>query len=183
MIAGYYFTPLTAVLFTFPSRYLFTIGRQGVFSLRPWSVSLHAKFHVHRVTQGTTRLVSVFEYRPLTFFGATFHPLPLTFTITMSWPYNPKVQALWFGLFRFRSPLLTESILFLFLRLLRCFTSPGVALPVLCIHTGVIRYYSHRITPFGNPRITACLPLPEAYRSFPRPSSPLGAKAFIIRSL
>jgi hypothetical protein len=32
-----------------------------------------------------------------------------------------------FGLFRFRSPLLTESILFLFLRLLRCFTSPGIA--------------------------------------------------------
>ena len=101
----------------------------------------------------------------------------------MSWPYNPRKQAFWFGLFRFRSPLLTESILFLFLRLLRCFTSPGVALTVLCIHTGVIRYYSHRITPFGNPRIKACLPLPEAYRSFPRPSSPLSAKAFIIRSL
>ena len=32
-----------------------------------------------------------------------------------------------FGLFRFRSPLLTESIFFLFLRLLRCFTSPGIA--------------------------------------------------------
>src|SRR5271155_461050 len=46
----------------------------------------------------------------------------------MSWPYNPRMQAFWFGLFRFRSPLLTESILFLFLWLLRCFTSPGVAL-------------------------------------------------------
>ena len=32
-----------------------------------------------------------------------------------------------FGLFRFRSPLLTESLRFLFLRLLRCFTSPGLA--------------------------------------------------------
>ena len=28
-----YFTPLTGVLFIFRSRYLFTIGRQGVFSL------------------------------------------------------------------------------------------------------------------------------------------------------
>ena len=27
-------------------------------------------------------------------------------------PYNPKVQALWFGLFRVRSPLLAESLLF-----------------------------------------------------------------------
>ena len=35
------------------------------------------------------------------------------------------------GLFRFRSPLLTESILFLFLRLLRCFTSAGIALPIV----------------------------------------------------
>jgi hypothetical protein len=31
----------------------------------------------------------------------------------------------WFGLFPFRSPLLGKSILFLFLRLLRCFSSPG----------------------------------------------------------
>ena len=33
----------------------------------------------------------------------------------------------WFGLFRFRSPLLTESFHFLFLGLLRCFTSPRFA--------------------------------------------------------
>ena len=33
----------------------------------------------------------------------------------------------WFGLFRFRSPLLTESLRFIFLRLLRCFTSAGLA--------------------------------------------------------
>ena len=32
---------------------------------------------------------------------------------------------IWFGLSRFRSPLLTLSLRFLFLRLLRCFTSPG----------------------------------------------------------
>ena len=33
----------------------------------------------------------------------------------------------WFRLFRFRSPLLTESHRFLFLGLLRCFTSPRIA--------------------------------------------------------
>ena len=39
---------------------------------------------------------------------------------------NPEMHASRFGLFRFRSPLLTESIVFfLFLRLLRCFSSPG----------------------------------------------------------
>ena len=50
-----YFTPLTGVLFTFPSRYLFTIGCQGVFSLIQWSGRIHAEFHVHRVTWDTSR--------------------------------------------------------------------------------------------------------------------------------
>ena len=33
------------------------------------------------------------------------------------------------------------------------------------------------VSPFGNPRIKACSRLPPAYRSVPRPSSPLSAKA------
>ena len=36
---------------------------------------------------------------------------------------------------------------------------------------------------FGNPRINACTRLPEAYRSVPRPSSALGAKAFTVKLL
>ena len=39
------------------------------------------------------------------------------------------------------------------------------------------------VAPFGNLRIKACLRLPEAYRSLPRPSSPVVAKAFIMRPL
>ena len=38
---------------------------------------------------------------------------------------NPAMHASRFGLFRVRSPLLTESNFFLFLRVLRCFSSPG----------------------------------------------------------
>ena len=34
-----------------------------------------------------------------------------------------------------------------------------------------------RVSPFGHPRIKACSRLPVAYRSVPRPSSPLDAKA------
>ena len=40
--------------------------------------------------------------------------------------YNPKQQASWFGLFPFRSPLLRKSIFFLFLQVLRCFSSLGL---------------------------------------------------------
>ena len=36
-----------------------------------------------------------------------------------------------------------------------------------------------RVSPFGNLRIKGCLHLPIAYRSMPRPSSPLVAKASI----
>jgi hypothetical protein len=57
----YYFTPLAGVLFTFPSRYLFTIGCQGVFSLIRWSGQIHAEFHVHRVTWDTSRGCSSFR--------------------------------------------------------------------------------------------------------------------------
>ncbi len=48
---------------------------------------------------------------------------------------------------------------FLFLRVLRCFSSPG-ALPL----ARMIRHYSYRVSPFGYLRIYACLRLPEAFR-------------------
>ena len=44
------------VLFTFPSRYLFTIGHQVVFSLMGWSPCFHTRFHVPRTTPDTTSL-------------------------------------------------------------------------------------------------------------------------------
>ena len=39
-----------------------------------------------------------------------------------------------------------------------------------------------RVSPFGNLRINAYVPLPEAYRSLSRPSSAPDAKAFTLRS-
>jgi hypothetical protein len=50
-------------------------------------------------------------------------------------PREPKPSR--FGLFRFRSPLLTESLIcFLFLRVLRWFTSPGLLLPAYVFSRG-----------------------------------------------
>ena len=44
-------------------------------------------------------------------------------------PHHNAYRLAWheFGLFPFRSPLLGEYLRFLFLRVLRCFTSPGIA--------------------------------------------------------
>ena len=64
-----YFTPLVGVLFTFPSRYLFAIGHQGVFRLGGWSPHVQTGFHVPRPTQGSTRL---YTYGAVTRYGRTF---------------------------------------------------------------------------------------------------------------
>src|SRR6266508_5026576 len=45
------------VLFTFPSRYWFTIGRQGVLSLGGWAPRIHTGFHGSRVTREHRREV------------------------------------------------------------------------------------------------------------------------------
>ena len=45
------FTPLLRVLFTFPSRYLFTIGLMRVFSLGRWSSHFQTGFLVSRPTR------------------------------------------------------------------------------------------------------------------------------------
>jgi hypothetical protein len=47
------FTPLLAVLFTFPSQYSFAIGLPGVFSLTGWCRQIHAGFLRSRATQDT----------------------------------------------------------------------------------------------------------------------------------
>src|SRR5438552_14227704 len=86
----YYFSPLTAVLFTFPSRYWFTIGRQLVFRLTPWSAQIHTKFHVHRITQEIPRRAPVFGYGPFTLYGAAFQKLHLTFALPHWAPTTPS---------------------------------------------------------------------------------------------
>ena len=65
------------MLFTFPSRYWFTIGLRRVFSLGGWARRIHTGFHVPRATQGTARGEGGFAYGPVTRSGAPFQTLPL----------------------------------------------------------------------------------------------------------
>ena len=82
-------------------------------------------------TQVPGRSRSAFTYRTVTFYGRLSH----TFLLTERF-VTPMCQALQprsgkpdrFGLFPVRSPLLGE--LFLFLWVLRCFSSPGSLLPI-----------------------------------------------------
>ncbi len=68
---------------------------------------------------------------------------------------------------------------FLFLRLMRCFSSPSSPRYTMysCIDTASSTRW---VSSFGNLRIIVYVQLPEAYRSLSRPSSAPSAKAFTL---
>ena len=95
------------VLFTFPSQYFSAIGHQVVFRLGGWSPRLPGRFLVSARTPDSAR----FAHVSLTGLSPSLVGLPIPFCcIPHSFLY-PKALLLWFGLFRVRSPLLTESLL------------------------------------------------------------------------
>ena len=99
------------MLFTFPSRYWYTIGLTGVFSLAGWSRPIHAGFLVPRATQDTETQTQRFAYGALTLCGPPFQD----------------------GLFPGRSPLLGESLLFSLPAGTKMFQFPAFA-----PHSGVV---------------------------------------------
>ena len=71
-----------------------------------------------------------FAYKAITLFRPVFQPCSAIDPSNYAGPKPHRNKFLRFGLFRFRSPLLTKSLIyFLFLRVLRCFSSPGSLLP------------------------------------------------------
>ena len=103
------------VLFTFPSRYSFTIGQQGVLSLGGWSPQIPTGLHVAGGTQESHSVGQNFRIRG-------YHPVSQTFpgpsassSRTLMWVLQPRPRNLGrFGLVRVRSPLLAESRLISF---------------------------------------------------------------------
>ena len=110
----------------------------GVFSLREWSPWIHAEFHGFRITRVPSARLNYFAYRTFTFYGSSFQRdsttiqfgnWPAGFAPYQDGPTTPIIhrrKAVSYNRFRlipFRSPLLGESLRFLLLRLLRCFSS------------------------------------------------------------
>ena len=94
-------------------------------------------------------------------------------------PEAPKCRG--FGLFRVRSPLLSESRFLSFPSGTEMVHFPEFALTRLWIQRVV-----PGVCPGGFPHseisgYSACVRLTEAYRSLPRPSSPVSAKASTVR--
>ena len=157
-VSGTISRPLTGALFTFPSRYLCTIGHQGVFRLRGWSPQIHTGFLGPRATWDTVRKSLKFRLRG-------YHPLCRRFPapsatkaicnflpdqqFRLNSPATPVTQRLLamtrdrFGLFPFRSPLLRESRLLSLPVGTEMFHFPTLPPPALCVQAGAMGHYAH----------------------------------------
>ena len=84
------FTPLFGVLFTFPSRYWFTIGLSVVFSLGGWCRRIQRGFHRSPPTQDTP---TSFRFTP-TGLSPALAGLPRPFDLTEVLKKGPTTPAL-----------------------------------------------------------------------------------------
>ena len=116
------------VLFTFPSRYLFTIGQQVVLSLGGWSPQIPPGLHVARGTQEIHSASFHFRVRGCHPVSRTIPGASASCRTTFMWLLQPRPRNLErFRLFRVRSPLLTESRLISFPPGTEMFQFPGLA--------------------------------------------------------
>ena len=89
------------VLFTFPSRYSFTIGYQVVFSLTGWSPLFHTRFPVSRTTLDSTSSNLSFIYWTFTVFGSPSQMILLDLLVVFGSPYPICISTYGLGSFCF----------------------------------------------------------------------------------
>ena len=167
------------VLFTFPSRYWFTIGHWLVFSLARWSSQIQTGFLVSRPTQDPDRLSLDFAYGAVTLSGASSQMLLLSAEMPRFSPTTPLDKSSGLGSFLFARRYLGNRISFS--------SCSYLDVSVHCVFLLQAMYSLKddmspcRVPPFGYLRITAYLRLPEDFRGSSRPSSASSAQAFTVR--
>ena len=187
-VSGTLSQPLTGALFTFPSRYWSAIGHQEVFSLTTWSWRIHTGFHGPRATRETFQEVTGVSPTGLSPSTAG-RPRPVRLPhMICHFPPARQGQQRTLPQPRIRNACRLEHVhglgssafahhysrnhdCFLFLRVLRCFTSPRSHRPSYTFrrrrHPMTGAGLPHSETPGSQP---GCR-LPEEYRRLPRPSS------------
>ena len=139
--------------------------------------------------QGSTCL-AVLRILPadVTFRVRGFHSLrrafPKPFHYVLSMPYavhTPGCTHPGLGSFPFARRYSENRCFFLFLRVLRCFSSPGSPCSAMYSHCSS-RAFPGWVSPFRNLRLSGYLLLTAAYRSLSRLSSASSAKASTLRS-
>ena len=115
------------------------------------------------------------------------HPLRPAFPKPFSWlpcslmqSITPRCTHHGLGSFPFARRYSGNRCFFLFLRLLRCFSSPG-SLPYVMDCRMDVRGLPGQVSPFGYLRVDGYVLLSAAFRSLSRPSSALSAKASTLR--
>ena len=152
--------PLAGVLLIFRSRYLLTIGCQGVFSLGRWASRIQSRFHVTGPTWVPNKSLHHFRVRDC-------HPLWSRFPSRSIPHYNKSHQALPHSLAA------TRRISFDFFSCRYLDVSvPHVRSSNLCIQLIVTIFSYSRVPPFGHLWLNARFQLAKAFRRIPRPSSP-----------
>ena len=134
-----------------------------------------------RGTLDSAMLVLISDTRLSRSFAGLPRPFSYQFQINYA-VLTPKNKFLGLGSFPFARRYLGNRCFFLFLLLLRCFSSEGflhMAMYLPCSDT-VLPY---RVSPFGYLRVYGYLLLTAAFRSLSRPSSAPDAKSFSLRSL
>ena len=168
------------VLFTFPSQY---------YALSVTKEYLALGGGPPEFPQGFSCLVVLWNLLALFWFHIRgFHPLWPVFpgpfcyhTSHLLQSITPACTHAGLGSFHFARRYFGNRVFFLFLRLLRCFSSAGsqrMAMYSPYSNGGLLR----QVSPFRNLRVKGYLLLTAAYRSLSRLSSALSAKASTLRS-
>ena len=130
---------------------------------------------------GYCQLYLDFIYETITPYGHASHRVRLSSYIQFT-VHNPGcISTTGLASSAFARHYSRNLVWFLFLSLLRCFSSGGS--PYTPMYSVCSHYASHSgVSPFGYLRIKAYLQLPAAFRSLSRPSSASDAKAFTLYS-
>ena len=103
---------------------LCAIGHWVVFSLTEWSPLIPTRFHVSRGTLDPALLLSISDTRLSRFFAGL--PRPFSYQSQINYAVlTPQNKFRGLGSFPFARRYLGHRCFFLFLRVLRCFSSPG----------------------------------------------------------
>ena len=133
-----------------------------------------------RGTLDPAMLLSISDTRLSRFLAGL--PRPFSYQSQINYAVlTPKDKSSGLGSFPFARRYSGNRCFFLFLRLLRCFSSPGSP-PYVMDWRMDDTSSSYRVSPFRHLRIKDYLHLPAAFRSLSRLSSALSAKASTLRS-
>ena len=130
---------------------------------------------------GSCSLTIAFPYKAFTFYGRSFQDRSGNKSSHFLQSITPVCTHTGLGSFHFARRYFGNRVFFLFLRVLRCFSSPGSP-PYVMDWRMDDRGVLCRVSPFRDLRIKGYLLLPEAFRSLSRLSSALSAKASTLRS-